>query len=100
MSGTPHQDDGDPLVGLTGDPDAARLLRDNLGAIAEQHRDAPLGRLVAQVLDGRRPVRDLENDPDFLALTRSGVDRYRSYLAALTPDERARLLRSADDLAD
>lgn len=90
----------DPFTEVTGDAEASRLLRHHLEVVAEQHRDSPLGRVVSDVLAGRRPLRDLQSDPEFMDLTRGGVEQYRAYLSALEPEERERLERQARELAD
>lgn len=90
----------DPFIEFTDDADAADLLRRNLTALADQYRDAPLGQLVQEVLSGRRPVRDLESDPEFATMTRSGVREFTDYLSSLTPEERQRLTDEAQQLLD
>lgn len=92
--------EGDPLMQITGDPAAAALLRTNLTGLAEQHRGTALGRLISEVLAGRRPTRDLETDPEFLDLTRSGVQRYQDYLASLSEEDRRRLSAQAEQLVE
>lgn len=88
----------DPFKELTADEDSAHLLRENLTVISEQYRDSHLGQLVAQVLNGQGPLRDLEVDPDFMHLTQSGVRQYRQYLASLDQDQRDQLIEQANDL--
>jgi hypothetical protein len=106
MSTTPGSTTGDgvgpldPLLDLTGDPVAADLLRRNLAAIAERERGTATGALVADVLAGRRPVRDLELDPAFMTIARSGVDEFRRHMASLDPDERRRLVEQAEHLVE
>jgi hypothetical protein len=90
----------DPFTELTGDPEAARLLRANLTAIAEQHRGTAMGALVRDVLAGRRPVRDLEVDGEFMALTRAGVRQYQDHWDSLSDEERRGLVLEAEALLD
>ena len=51
------------------------------------------------MLAGRRPVADLHTDVGFAELVNDGVARYRSYVASLTPEQRAALAREAEELA-
>ena len=94
---------GDLSAAVPGGEDGyqvVRRARQAMESIADQHRDSPMGRAVSDVLAGRRPLRDLQSDPDFMELTRQGVQQYRDYLATLTPEERERLQRQAEGLSD
>lgn len=91
-------DQPDPLVEMTGSARAAALLRSNLTALAQQHEDTPLGRLIRDVLAGRRPWQDLRGDPGLMDVARQGVQDYRDHLASLTPEERAALTAEAEAL--
>ncbi len=91
-----NPDRPDPFTELTGDPEAARLLRTNLTAIAEQHQGTAMGQLVRDVLAGRRTVRDLEADPAFMELTRAGVQQYQDYWDSLTEEEKDELIIDAE----
>ncbi|WP_426245466.1 hypothetical protein [Nocardioides sp. LHG3406-4] len=90
----------DPFTEFTGDPEAARLLRSNLTAIAEQHAGTAMAQLVRDVLSGRREIRDLEHDREFMALTRSGVQQYEDYWDSLSDEERQQLTREAEARLD
>lgn len=99
MSTGPPVDREDPFTAFTGDPAAGDLLRRNLQGIADQDPDGHVARVVQEVLDGRRPVRDLHDDSEFMDFIGGGVQRYRDYMASLSPAERARLLAEAEDLS-
>ncbi len=89
----------DPLEEITGgDAAAADLLRRNLTTLAADHRGTPTGQLLDDVLAGRRPVADLHTDVGFAEIVNDGVARYRSYVASLTPEQRAALAREAEEL--
>lgn len=91
---------GDPLLAHTGDAEAASLLRRQLSAIADEHRGSAMARHVREVLAGQRDLSELERDPDFMDLMRTGVQRYEDHLASLSPEEKARLYAQAQDIAD
>ncbi len=97
MTGHPHDgaDEQDHLVSFTGDPGSAARLRANLVTLAEDHPGTGIASIVGEVLAGRRPVRDLADDPEFSQVIEVGMDDYRSYLASLTPEERAEMVTSA-----
>ncbi|MCP3420481.1 hypothetical protein [Nocardioides pinisoli] len=105
MTSHPHdagQDpagDPDQFLAFTHDQASAARLRANLVSIAERHPDTGVASIVGEVLAGRRPIRDLADDPEFSAVIAVGMDDYRSYLASLTPDERAEMVASAKDSA-
>ncbi|MCY7402244.1 MAG: hypothetical protein LH477_15060 [Nocardioides sp.] len=84
----------------TGSPDAASLLRRNLTAIADQHHGTAMARRVREVLAGQRDLADLEGDPDFMRLMRSGVQQYEDHVASLSTEEKARLYAEAQELRD
>lgn len=99
-----HQDFGerhDPFEEFTGDRSSAAHLRANLTHIAAEHAGTEVARIADQVLAGRRPIRDLADDPTFSPVLRQGMDDYRNFLASLTPAERAELVWNAthDDRA-
>lgn len=85
----------DHLLAFTGDQASAARLRANLASIAEDHPRTGIASIVGEVLSGRRPVRDLADDPDFSDVIEVGMDDYRNYLASLTPDERAEMVANA-----
>lgn len=95
--GNPTPDD--PFVAHTGSSEAASLLRRNLTAIADQHRGTAMARRVRDVLAGQRDLSELEKDPDFMRLMRSGVQQYEDHLSTLSPEEKARLYAEAEELA-
>jgi hypothetical protein len=98
---TRHPQDGadgrDHFVAFTSDPASAARLRANLVTLAEAHPGTGIASIVGEVLAGRRPVRDLADDPEFSDVIEVGMDDYRSYLASLTPEERAEMVANAKD---
>ncbi|MBA3783109.1 MAG: hypothetical protein H0X12_14820 [Nocardioides sp.] len=90
----------DPFTEVTGDPEGARLLRSNLTAIAQEHEGTTMGHLVRDVLHGRRPLRDLENDREFMQLTRKGVQEYQQHWDSLSAEEKQQLTSEARALLD
>ncbi|WP_457189536.1 hypothetical protein [Nocardioides sp. P5_E3] len=92
-------DDRDEFLAFTGDQASAARLRANLVSIAEDHPGTGVASIVGEVLSGRRPIRDLADDPEFSTIIEVGMDDYRSYLASLTPEERAEMVANAKDNA-
>lgn len=90
----------DPLVAHTGSPEGASLLRRNLTALADQHRGTAMARRIREVLAGQRDLADLQEDPDFMRITRSGVRQYEDHVASLSPEEKERLYTEARELAE
>lgn len=90
----------DPFVAHTGSAEAAALLRRNLNAIADQHRGTAMARSIREVLAGQRDLADLQQDPDFARLVRSGVRQYEDHVASLSPEERSRLYAEAQAIVD
>lgn len=88
-------DDHDLFLAFTGDQASAARLRANLVSIAEDHPGSGIASIVGEVLAGRRPIRDLADDPEFSDLITVGMDDYRSYLASLTPEERSEMVTNA-----
>ncbi|HXH81054.1 hypothetical protein [Nocardioides sp.] len=89
--------DIDPFEVFTGDPPAAARLRANLTRIAEDHPGTGVASIANEVLEGRRSIRDLADDPDFSEVIAEGVSDYRRYLDSLTPAERAEMVESASE---
>lgn len=85
---------------LRGESASSEHLRHVLTSLAEQQEGTPTGRLLADVLAGRRSLSDLSGDPIFMDVTRSGVEQYRQHLASLDHDERRHLAEDADDLSE
>lgn len=87
--------DADAFLAFTGDQTSAARLRANLVSIAEDHAGTGIASIVGEVLSGRRPIRDLADDPEFSSVIEVGMNDYRSYLASLTPEERAEMVANA-----
>ncbi|NYE38720.1 hypothetical protein F4692_003870 [Nocardioides cavernae] len=101
MSWQPHPEGEtgpeDQFLSFTGDRSSAARLRANLTRIAEDHPGTALASRLAEVQAGRRPIRDLADDPEFAEVIATGIDDYRSYVASLTPEERATMVADAVD---
>ena len=82
----------DPFTELTDDPAAARVLRESLTTLREQHEGTPLAALLTRVLDGRTPVRALADDPAFRELADAGMRHYEAEVAELDPEQRRALV--------
>jgi hypothetical protein len=96
----PPQDsasDRDQFLAFTGDRASAARLRANLANIAEDHPGSGVESVVGEVLAGRRPIRHLADDREFSNVIEAGMNDYRSYLASLTPEERAEMVANAKD---
>lgn len=89
----------DHFVAFTGDPASAARLRANLVTLAEDHPNTGIASIVHEVLGGRRPIRDLADDPQFSEMIEIGVDDYRNYTASLTPELRAEMVANAKETA-
>ena len=92
--------DDDPLLAHTGTVESAALLRRNLTALADQHRDTAMARTVREVLAGQRDLADLEADPEFMGLMRSGVRQYEEHLGSLSAEEKERLYTQARGIVE
>lgn len=92
---TGEDDVRDPFQEFTGDRDAAARLRAGLEQVAAENPGTDTAELIAQVLAGRRPIRDLADDPGFATVMEQGMDDYRRHLESLTPQERAQLVEQA-----
>ncbi len=80
---------------FTGDREAAARLRANLTQISIDHAGTEAAAIADQVLAGRRPIRDLADDPSFSMIIEEGMDDYRRFLDSLTPAERADMVENA-----
>jgi len=67
-----------------------RVLRDALKALRDAAPDERTAALYDDVLSGRRPARELLNDPVFHDSAMAGIRRVREQRALLTPEEQAR----------
>ena len=98
-AGQDSASDQDQFLAFTGDQASAAHLRANLLSIAKDHPGTGIASIVGEVLAGRRPIRDLADDPEFSDVIEVGMDDYRNYLASLTPEERAEMVAKAKDSA-
>lgn len=86
--------DHDSVSAFTrGDPVRSRMLRENLQAIRDRTDDPHLRRLVDDVLQGRRTVRELVRDEGFVRELDAGMQRFGEHWEQLTPEQRAELVR-------
>jgi len=81
------------------DPAAARQLRRSLSILADEYAGQPLGRQIAEVLAGRRTMRDLADDPEFASMAHGGMRSFAEQWEAMTPEERSRLVREGEQAA-
>jgi hypothetical protein len=88
----------DPLQALTGDHAGAVLLRRSLTALADAEAGSALGYRVREVLAGDRDVRSLADDPDFVELTRRGMEAFTAEWEGLSPQQRSEQLRAGQEL--
>lgn len=97
MNGTDEGvgEDLDPFEVFTGDRASAARLRANLTQISADHAGTEVAVIADQVLAGRRPIRDLADDPGFSAVLEEGMEDYRRFLESLTPAERAEMVQNA-----
>lgn len=98
MTGTP---DGTDSIAdfVDGDPAAARQLRASLRVLADHYADQPLGVQIERVLAGRGTFRELAGDPELAALAHQGMRDYAEQWAAMSPTERAALVRQGEAAA-
>ena len=91
----------DPIAAFTrGDPVRSAYLRRNLTQIRDSTDDRHVQRLVAEVLDGRRSVRELVRDEAFEAQMNRGMATFAEQWEALSPEERAELVRAGQQQED
>lgn len=85
----------DPIAAFTrGDSTRSTYLRRNLSQIRDTTEDRHVRRLVSEVLDGRRGVRDLVRDERFEEEMNRGMAVFAEQWEAMTPEERAELVRA------
>lgn len=71
----------------------SQMLRKNLETIRERAEDPHLKRIIGEVLEGRRTVRDLVRDEKFAEQLNQGMQRFGEQWEQLTPEQRAALVR-------
>jgi hypothetical protein len=85
----------DPIAAFTrGDSMRSTYLRRNLTQIRDTTEDRHVQRLVSEVLDGRRGVRELVRDERFEEEMNRGMAAFAEQWEAMTPEERAELVRA------
>lgn len=82
----------EPLLDIAhGDPAMSRHLRDSLKVLAERTDDPEFGKLVEDVLRGRRSLRDVAFMPAFERTINPGVEQFAERYEQLSEDEREEL---------
>jgi hypothetical protein len=69
------------------------MLRENLQTIRDRSDDPHLKRLIDDVLQGRRTMRELVRDEKFTEELNAGMRRFGEHWEQLTPEQRAALVR-------
>ncbi|MEO5665905.1 MAG: hypothetical protein ABIR39_21760 [Nocardioides sp.] len=88
----------DPVAAFTrGDSTRSALLRRNLEHMRDNSEDKHIQRIVSEVLDGRRSVRELVRDERFEEELNRGMASFAEQWEALTPEERAELVRAGQE---
>lgn len=87
----PPKDD-EPLLDVAGgDPALSHRLRDSLKVLSERTDDPEFRRLVADVLAGRRGLRDVAQSPAFASALNPRVEQFAKRWAESSEEERAEL---------
>ncbi|MFY1673585.1 hypothetical protein ACN27G_27085 [Plantactinospora sp. WMMB334] len=82
--------DDEPLLDVAGgDPALSRHLRESLRVLGERTDDPDFRRLVDDVLDGRRGLREAATSPVFASGLDTGVDQFMRRWAEIPESERA-----------
>lgn len=88
----------DPIAAFTrGDSMRSTFLRRNLTQIRDTTEDPHIKRIVSEVLEGRRGVRELVRDERFEEEMNRGMAVFADQWEALSPEERAELVRAGQD---
>lgn len=86
----PEKDE--PLLDVAhGDPAMSRHVRDSLKVLAERTDDPEFGKLVEDVLRGRRSLRDVAFTPAFERTINPGVAQFAERYEQLSEEEREEL---------
>ncbi|MGI5147085.1 hypothetical protein ACQEVC_12000 [Plantactinospora sp. CA-294935] len=87
----PPKDD-EPLLDVAGgDPALSRHLRDSLKTLSERTDDPEFRRLVADVLEGRRGLREVATSPVFTSALNPRMEQFAQRWAETSEQERAEL---------
>ncbi|GAA3759664.1 hypothetical protein GCM10022225_51440 [Plantactinospora mayteni] len=87
----PPKDD-EPLLDVAGgDPALSRHLRDSLKTLGERTDDPEFRRLVADVLEGRRGLREVATTPAFASAINPRLEQFAQRWAEIPEEERAEL---------
>ncbi|GAB3964679.1 hypothetical protein V1634_01065 [Plantactinospora veratri] len=82
----------EPLIDVAGgDPALSRRLRESLRILGEETDDPEFRRLVADVLDGRRGLREVVTSPVFASVLDARVDHFVQRWDEIPEEERAEL---------
>lgn len=83
-------------VGSPGD----RLLRESLTILRDRTDDRETREQLTEIIDGRRPARDLLEMPGFEAVVNPGVAAFDAQWSAMTDEEKAQAARQGQELFD
>ncbi|MEN3609206.1 hypothetical protein AAH979_06620 [Plantactinospora sp. ZYX-F-223] len=87
----PPKDD-EPLLDVAGgDPALSHRLRDSLKILSERTDDPEFRRLVADVLAGRRGLRDMATSPVFASALNPRLEQFARRWAETSEEEKAEL---------
>lgn len=82
----------EPLLDVAGgDPALSHRLRDSLKTLSERTEDPEFRRLVADVLAGRRGLREVASTPGFASVLNPRVEQFAQRWAETSEEERAEL---------
>ena len=88
----------DPIAAFTrGDSMRSAFLRRNLTQIRDSTQDRYVERIVSDVLEGRRGVRELVRDERFEEEMNRGMAVFAEQWESLSPEERAELVRAGQE---
>lgn len=83
-------------VGSPGD----RLLRESLTILRDRMPDQETRAQLTEIIEGRRPARDLLEMPGFEAVANEGVARFDEAWSAMSDEEKARAAQEGQELFD
>jgi hypothetical protein len=86
---------------VAGSRGLAGELRRNLEKLRDHGGDSPLAGMAREILEGRMTLREVTRSTAFAIPLSEAMDRFREYDARLTEEERAELVKDAEErLAD
>jgi hypothetical protein len=89
------------LQQMAGSRKLAEELKKNLETLRDQGGNSPLAEMARDVLEGRMSLREVTRSSVFAVPLLEAMDRFQAYDEQLTDEERAKLLKEAEQrLAD